>query len=298
MIEIRVDDPADPRIDDYTGLRDPSRRVRVEAKGGFFVAEGVFVIERLLRSDLRIRSVLVTPDRLERLRRLLEPADVAVFVADREVMSTVVGFDIHRGAVAAANRPPPVGLDRAVDSRLVLAVEGVNDHENLGAIIRSAAGLGVDMMVLDPTCADPWYRRSVRVSMGGVFDLPIVRVDSLTDATSRFREWGFRIVAMAADSHAIRLDDVERGLPTVVALGAEGPGLSRSMLETADLVVTIPMHRGLDSLNVGHAAAIAMHHFGVFDQLPIENVTVSSTTTPATPGDAGMSNEAESPSPP
>lgn len=264
MIEIRVDDPADPRLADYTGLRDPARRSRVEKEGGFFVAEGVFVIERLLRSDMRIRSVLVTPARLERLRNLLEPTDVDVVVADREVMSKVAGFDIHRGAVAAADRPSPVGLESGADARLVLALEGLNDHENLGAIIRSAVGLGVDMIVLDPTCADPWYRRSVRVSMGAVFDARIVRTDSLPEAIARFSGWGLRTVAMALDADAVPLVDIRRGIPTLLAVGAEGPGLSAATLTATDMTATIPMRRDLDSLNVGHAAAIALHHFGVW----------------------------------
>jgi tRNA G18 (ribose-2'-O)-methylase SpoU len=261
VIEIRVDDPADPRLADYIGLRDPARRSRVEADGGFFVAEGLYVIERLLGSNLNVRSVFVTPARLERLRASLEGRPVTVFVAASEVMERVVGFDIHRGALASAQRPAPVALEDAVaGASLVVALEGLNDHENLGVILRSAVGLGADAVMLDPRCADPWYRRSVRVSMGAVFDLPVVRVDSMVGSLRRLQADGLRVVAMALSDGAVPLGEVPVGEPTVVVLGAEGPGLAHATIDAADVVAVIPMRRGIDSLNVGHAAAIAIHH--------------------------------------
>jgi tRNA G18 (ribose-2'-O)-methylase SpoU len=261
LIEVRVDDADDPRLADYTGLRDPARRSRVETDGGFFVAEGLYVIERLLGSDLSIRSVFVTPARLERLRASLEGRPVTVFVTAPEVMEQVVGFDIHRGALASAQRPEPVTLEAAVaGASLVVALEGLNDHENLGVILRSAVGLGADVVMLDPRCADPWYRRSVRVSMGAVFDLPIVRVDSMVGSLRRLQADDFRVVAMALTDGAVPLGEVPSGQPTVVVLGAEGPGLSAEVVAAADVVATIPMSGGIDSLNVGHAAAIALHH--------------------------------------
>ncbi len=262
MIEVRVEAADDPRLSDYTGLRDPARRSRMEAGGGFFVAEGLFVIERLLASDLTVRSVFVTPSRLERLRPDLEGRVHTVYVASRDVMEGVVGFDIHRGALASAERPAPVDLAAAVgDAAVVAALEGLNDHENIGSIFRSAAGLGVGAMLLDGTCADPWYRRSVRVSMGTVLDLPIAREPQLTPALERLKGIGFRLVALGLGSGAVPLVSVEPGPATVVVLGAEGPGLCAATLASVDVVAKIPMARSVDSLNVGHAAAIAFHHF-------------------------------------
>ncbi|MGF1667649.1 MAG: TrmH family RNA methyltransferase [Acidimicrobiia bacterium] len=262
MIEVRVEAGDDPQLSDYTGLRDPARRSRLEADGGFFVAEGLFVIERLLGSGLTVRSVLVTPSRLERLRAALGERPITVFVAERDVMEQVVGFDIHRGALASADRPAPVDLTAAIGGvRLVAALEGLNDHENIGSIFRSAAALGVGAVLLDGTCADPWYRRSVRVSMGTVLDLPICRQPVLAPALAGLKAAGFRLVGLGLGPESVPLVSVEPGPATVVVLGAEGPGLSARSLASVDVVAKIPMARSVDSLNVGHAAAIAFHHF-------------------------------------
>jgi tRNA G18 (ribose-2'-O)-methylase SpoU len=262
VIEVRVESADDRRLSDYTGLRDPVRRSRVEADGAFFVAEGLLVIERLLASDLTVRSVFVTPARLERLRPALEGRELTVYVAGRDVMEEVVGFDIHRGALASANRPAPVDLETAVAGvRVVAALEGLNDHENVGSIFRSAAALGVGAVLLDGTCADPWYRRSVRVSMGTVLDLPIARQPDLPPALERLGAIGFRTVALGLGPGAVPLVSLEPGPATVVVLGAEGPGLGAETLASVDVVAKIPMARSVDSLNVGHAAAIAFHHF-------------------------------------
>jgi tRNA G18 (ribose-2'-O)-methylase SpoU len=267
VIEVRVETADDPELSDYTGLRDPARRSRRETEGGFFVAEGVFVIERLLSSNLTVRSLLVTPARLERLRPAIGERSLTVFVAERGVMERVVGFDIHRGALASASRPPPVDLEVAVAGvRVVAALEGLNDHENIGSIFRSAAALGVGAVLFDGTCADPWYRRSVRVSMGTVLDLPIAREPDLSPALSRLEALGFRTVALGLGPGAVPLLSVDPGPATVIVLGAEGPGLSERTLASVDVVAKIPMARSVDSLNVGHAAAIAFHHFASADR--------------------------------
>lgn len=259
---ITVTEPHDERLDDYRGLRDPARRSRVEPEGGFFVAEGVTVIERLLRSDLRLRSVLLSESKLARLAPQLEQLDAPVYVAEPGVMEHIVGFDIHRGALASADRPQPPALDRAVAGQhLVCALEGINDHENLGAIMRSAAAFAAGAMVLDPTCADPWYRRSVRVSMGTVFDLSVVRATDWPNAIAAVRASGLRVVALTLGPNAIPLDEVEVGPPTMVLLGAEGPGLTCAATLAADVEATIPISDRVDSLNVGHAAAVAFARF-------------------------------------
>ncbi len=248
----------DRRLDDYRGLRDPARRSRLEPEGGFFVAEGVTVIERLLESDLGVRSLLLSESKFKRLESRLAPIDAPVFVAEADVMEQIVGFDIHRGALASADRPKPPALGQAVaEQRLVCALEGINDHENLGAIMRSAAAFGAGTMLLDPTCADPWYRRSVRVSMGTVFDLSVVRAPEWPDEVAAVKDCGLRVVALTLGPNATPLDELEIGPPTMVMLGAEGVGLSSSAIDAADVEATIPISPRVDSLNVGHAAAVA-----------------------------------------
>jgi tRNA G18 (ribose-2'-O)-methylase SpoU len=261
-VPIRIEDIGDRRLDDYRGLRDPARRSRVEPAGGFFVAEGVLVIERLLASGIAVRSVALTEAKYRRLEPLLVDLPVPIYLVDREQMMMVVGFDLHRGALAAADRPPEIDLAGLEGAHAVCVLEGLNDHENLGAILRSAAALGIEGVVLDPTCADPWYRRSVRVSMGAVFELAIVRAEEWPDALDELRSLGFRIVALTVNEAAIPIDEVEQRLGTAVLLGAEGPGLSSGAVARSDLEATIPMVASFDSLNVGHAAAIAFHRFG------------------------------------
>ena len=260
---IRIEDISDPRLDDYRGMRDPARRSRSEPEGGFFVAEGVFVIERLLGSSLQPRSLLLTEAKAKRLEPALQQVSAPVYLVDRDQMHGIVGFDLHRGALASANRPGEPGTDVLDGLGSVCILEGLNDHENLGAVLRSAVALGVEAVILDPTCADPWYRRSVRVSMGAVFDVPIVRDADWPRSLSALSSLGFRVVAMTVGEHAVPITEVDAGGPTAVMLGAEGAGLSDGAVALADVEVSIPIAEGIDSLNVGHAAAIAFHHFCV-----------------------------------
>jgi tRNA G18 (ribose-2'-O)-methylase SpoU len=267
---IFVTDPGDPALDDYRHLSDPARRIRTERDSGFFIAEGVTVIERLLGSDLDIRSVLLTPKLHRRLLHRVEQLSAPVFVADREIVATIVGFDLHRGAVAAVNRPIQPTVDELLGrARLVCALEALVDHENVGAIIRSAVALGVDGLLLDPTCADPWYRRSVRVSMGAIFDLPVARSSDWPGDLDIARARGFDVLAMTVGPGTVPLSDVVVGPRTVVVLGSEGHGLENETVAASDMEVTIPIRSMVDSLNVGHAAAVAFHLLGrVRDEAP------------------------------
>jgi len=183
-----------------------------------------------------------------------------VFVADRAVMGAVAGFDIHRGAVAIAGRLPLPPLDRLLDgARTIAVLEGINDHENLGALFRNAAGLGVDAVLLGPRCADPLYRRSVRVSMGHVLRVPFARLPSWPELRSALA--GFTVLALAPHPPSMPLSTVDPSEPRLaLLLGAEGPGLTAEALAAADARVRIPMASGVDSLNVATAAAIALYH--------------------------------------
>jgi tRNA G18 (ribose-2'-O)-methylase SpoU len=255
-------DATDPRLDPFRHLRDADIRHAVEAEHGVFVAEGTTVIRRLVRSEVRSRAFLLLPRVAEQLADDLAGCDATVFVADRDIMASVAGFDVHRGALALAERPPARDAATLIETARTLAVlEGLNDHENLGAVIRSAGALGIDGLLLDPTCADPLYRRTVRVSMGEVLFLPWARLQPWPDALARLRAAGFAVVALTPSADAAPIGEVLATVPRRVALllGAEGPGLSSGALAAADRRARIPMRDQADSLNVGHAAAIAFH---------------------------------------
>ncbi|HEY1738459.1 MAG TPA: RNA methyltransferase [Acidimicrobiia bacterium] len=260
---IPVDDPQDPRIADYIELRDPHRRVVVERTEQFFVGEGVNVVRRMIAIGSDLRSVLLTPPLLEQLGADLHGVGAPVYVAPRDVLRATVGFDLHRGVVAAANRPADPGLDAllaAPTTHTVLALERVNDHENLGSIFRSAAGLGVDAVVLCPQCSDPLYRRCVRVSMGHVLTVPWTVTPPWPGALDTLRAAGFTTLALTPDGDTTIRDRTRRpGERIAILLGAEGPGLTETALDAADERVRIPMKPGADSLNVAVAAAIAAY---------------------------------------
>ncbi|MBV9953157.1 MAG: RNA methyltransferase [Acidimicrobiia bacterium] len=256
MVEV-ITDPADPRIADFVGLTDVELRRRTEAERGCFIIEGPLAIERLVESTYVPRAFLFTPRLYERLGPLAEATGTSVYVADEPVLAATVGFDLHRGAVASAERPKPIDADDlASTARSVLVVEGVNDHENLGSLFRNAAAFGVDAVLLDPTCADPLYRRCVRVSMGHVMRIPFAVA----------HEWprsdlDHTVVALTPADGATPIADVPAPDRLALLVGAEGPGLSDAALDAADVRVRIPMAPGADSLNVATAAAVALHHF-------------------------------------
>jgi tRNA G18 (ribose-2'-O)-methylase SpoU len=254
---VAIDDPDDPRLADYRALRDAELQ-------GAFIAEGALVVRQLLRSPYRVRSVLVTPRKLAALDADLPP-DVTVYVAPRELLRAVVGFDLHRGAVAAAERPPPADAAAiARRARSLLVVEDVSDAENMGSLFRNAAAFGVDAVLLSPRCCDPLYRRAVRVSMGHVLHVPFARLapwpSSLDDVV---RAAGFTTVALTPGADAVDVDRVPPPPRPAILVGAEGPGLTDAALASADLRVRIPMRPGVDSINVAAAAAVAFHRLVV-----------------------------------
>lgn len=258
-----VVDADDPRLSDYVGLTDPQIRRRQE-QDRFFIAEGPEVVKRLISSDLRCRSIVVAPNRLAAMAESLERAQCPVYVADREVVSRIVGFDLHRGVIASGHRPDPVVLDEALthpprfgERHRIAVLHGVGDHENLGAIVRSARAFHIDALVLDPTCADPYYRRSVRVSMGEIFFLPVIHM-TVEDLIVDLRERGGTSIAFTPRTHSVPIDDL-RIPPGAVAMifGSEGFGLPDDILSSADVRTRIAISPEVDSLNVGHAAAVA-----------------------------------------
>lgn len=256
---MHIEDADDERLAPYRSLRDPARRIALEAEAGHFIAEGVTVVRRLLQSSLTIHSVLVVEGKQSRVEDLLPPS-VPLLVVTQAVMNTVAGFDLHRGVLASAERPTWVPLaELASTARTIAVLEGLNDHENLGAIARSARALGIDAMLLDPTTADPWYRRAVRVSMGEMIHLPLARATSWPAALNDLRSHGFVVAALTPAADALDLHVFADARPERVALllGAEGPGLSQQAFDASDVRLRIPIRTTVDSLNVGHAAAIA-----------------------------------------
>ncbi len=255
MPTIEVSDSRDPRLADYVDLSDRELRRR-EVERGCFIAESPHVVEQLVRSGRRVRSVLVTPAQRDALAETLALVDAPVYVAPLDVLRRVVGFDLHRGAVASGDRwPLPTVAEVAGASRRVAVVEKISDHENLGGLFRNAAAFGIDGVLLDEECADPLYRRCVRVSIGHVLTVPWTRLRTL----SEIRERGFALVALTPAAGAVPIRDVDWPDRCALLLGTEGDGLSRSWLDSADLHVRIPMRPPVDSLNVATAAAIAFY---------------------------------------
>lgn len=256
-----IESPDDPALHDYRDLTDVAlRRVREPAQG-LYLAESEKVIARAIEAGHRPRSVLLLEKWAQGLEPLLRPFDVPAYVGTPQVLESVTGFSMHRGAIASMFRPQlPPARELLADARRVVVVEDVVDHTNVGAIFRTAAGLGADAVLVTPRCADPLYRRSVRVSMGTVLQLPWTRLPEWPEGSRLLHEAGFTIAALALEAGAVPLDEFARRPPERVAilLGAEGDGLSRSALRGADLTVTIPMLRGVDSLNVAAASAVAL----------------------------------------
>jgi tRNA G18 (ribose-2'-O)-methylase SpoU len=256
VAEIVIDQPDDPRLADYVGLTDPQLRQRVEAERQFFIAESPLVVERLVRSGRPIRSVLVTPLQHGALAASLAGLDAPVYIARPEILRKVVGFDLHRGAVASAERWQLPTVEAAVGSaRRIAVLQKLGDHENLGGIFRNAAAFGIDAVLLDGECADPLYRRCVRVSIGHAITVPWTRVESL----DQIRALGFTLFALTPAARSVPLATVDWPERYALLLGSEGPGLSAEWLAAADVRVAIPMRPEADSLNVATAAAIAFY---------------------------------------
>ncbi|SDT79920.1 tRNA G18 (ribose-2'-O)-methylase SpoU [Streptomyces sp. TLI_053] len=257
-----ITDPADPRLADYTGLTDVELRRRREPAEGLFIAEGEKVVRRALAAGYRMRSMLLTPKWLEVMADVIAEADAPVHVVEPDLAEAVTGYHVHRGALASMERRPlPDAADLLAGARRVAVLEGLVDHTNLGAIFRSAAALGMDAVLLSPDCADPLYRRAVKVSMGGVFAVPYARLEPWPAALETVRAAGFELLALTPAETAVDLASLvhEGRARTALMLGAEGDGLTRQALSAADHAVRIPMAHGIDSLNVGAAAAVAFY---------------------------------------
>ena len=272
---VHLDDAADPRLADYVSLTDVALRRALEPAGGLYMAESTTVVRRALAAGHRPRSLLLAP------RWITEAADVVedvlssgadVLVAPEPLLTTITGFHLHRGAIAAMHRPalpePADVLDAALaakgrDARVVV-LEDVVDHTNVGAAFRSVAALGADAVLVSPRCADPLYRRSVRVSMGTVLAVPWTRLEPWPAGLDALRERGFTVAALALGEESLTLDDLAadvraRPRPLALVLGTEGDGLARATIARAEVSVRIPMAGGVDSLNVAAAAAVAVH---------------------------------------
>lgn len=275
-----VPDDVAPLVADYRGLRDVQLRSRVEPERGVFLAEGEKVIRRARAAGLRPRSFLMAPRWLAPLADVLDTTDphVPCLVAPEATIERISGFHVHRGALASIWRPPERDaadvLRVAGPSGLVVVLDDLVDHTNVGAVVRGAAAFGAGGLLLGPGCADPLYRRAVKVAMGAVFTLPYARVDPAT-AGRLLRADGWQLWALTLAPDAVPLDDAVRGAPAggapaeppvggparrvALLLGAEGAGVSPGWLAQADLAVRIPIAADVDSLNVAAAAAVALY---------------------------------------
>lgn len=238
----------------------------MEEGGAVFVVEGHLAVGRLVRSAYPVVSLLLAEGRVDAFPDLVGAvgsAGAPVYVASPEVLRATVGFDLHRGVVALGRRLPPAPpAVLATGPGPLLVAEGLNDHENLGSLFRNAAALGASGVLLDPTCADPLYRRSVRVSLGHVLAVAWARSNDWPGDVVRLGDAGWRIVALTPERGAAPLRSLAAGGRVALLVGAEGPGLSAAALSVAGERARIPMSDGVDSLNVATAAAVALHHLG------------------------------------
>ncbi len=263
MIVCDISDADDERLDNFRDLNSIDRRPDLPTGKGLVIAEGVLVVQRMLASRFTPLAFLGTERRLDELKADLAGSAAPYYRVSAEVMARVVGFHLNRGVLAAAGRVPEPSVAQVIDgARTVVVLEGVNDHENLGAIFRNAAGLDVDAVVFGSGCADPLYRRAVRVSMGHALLVPYARATDWPADLNTLRQRGFRLLAMTPNADATPLSAAMaavRDERVAVLVGAEGPGLSRAALLASDLRVRVPMSRGTDSLNVATAAALAFY---------------------------------------
>lgn len=260
-------DPADPRLDDYRELNSIAVRAEME-RDEYFMGEGYVPIDRMLDSGHRMRSVLLHPKRLKRFVPTMsrpEMAGVPVYVAEQAVLAEVVGFNMHRCCLASAFRAPmPTVAELASTCRRLVVLEALNDDQNVGAIARASRAFGIDGMVISPTCNDPYQRRTVRVSMGEILHVPVARVaaEDWPNALYTLRDAGFQTWALTPNVDAVDLWDMDVPDRVAAVLGAEGHGLKAETMEASTHRVRISISANVDSLNVGHAAAVTFAVIG------------------------------------
>ena len=269
----RVADASDPRLYDVRNLNHSDSRPDLPGGKGLVIAEGALIVPRLAASRFPLRCIAGTPRRLDSLDDDLAAGDPAAraaalsvpwFEVERPVLAEAVGFDLHRGLLGVADRAPePTVAEVVAGARTLLILEGVGDHENIGAMFRNAAGMGVDGVLFGAACADPLYRRAVRVSMGHVLRTPFAHLPGTTTTWQRslegLRDEGFRIVAMTPGEGSVPLWEAMAHEKVAILVGAEGPGLTEHAMRAADVRARIPMAEGTDSLNVATAAAIGFY---------------------------------------
>lgn len=288
---ISIDDPDDPRLRDYTSLTDVDLRRRREPAEGLFIAEGEKVIRRARHAGYEMRSMLLSAKWVDVMRDVIDEVPAPVYAVRPDLAERVTGYHVHRGALASMQRKPLPDADGLlVDARRVVVMEGVNDHTNIGAMLplslqkrsdqrrvaifedivdhanlgaafRNAAALGVDAVFLTPSCADPLYRRALKVSMGAVLAVPYARFESWPRDADIVRNHGFVLAALCLSARSTPLDELadRRYEKLALMLGTEGEGLSAGALRAADEHVCIPMAAGVDSLNVAAASAVAFY---------------------------------------
>jgi tRNA G18 (ribose-2'-O)-methylase SpoU len=258
---VEITDPADARLADYRDLRDVQLRSHLEAEHGLFLAEGEKVVRRAAEGGFAARSFLMAPRWLDGLADVLDASAAPCFVVSESLAEQVTGFHVHRGALASLQRRPlPSVTDVLAGARTVLVLEDIVDHTNVGAVFRSGAALGVDAVLLSPRCADPLYRRAVKVAMGAVFSVPWTRIDDWYDAMPALDAQGFTTVALTLADDAVPIEKAVAGVDRLaLVLGGEGHGLSPRWAGSAHRRATIAMDRGIDSLNVAAASAVACH---------------------------------------
>jgi tRNA G18 (ribose-2'-O)-methylase SpoU len=258
---IDLADPSDPRLGDYRDLRDVQLRTHLEAEHGLFLAEGEKVVRRAVEAGFTARSFLMAARWLDGLADVLAASDAPCYVVTEALAEQVTGFHVHRGALASLERRPLPSLEEVLEgARRVLVLEDVVDHTNVGAIFRCGAAFGFDAVLLAPRCADPLYRRSIKVGMGAVFSVPWTRLPDWYDALPHLSSLGYTTVALTLAADAEPVERVVTALDRLaLVLGSEGHGLSPRWESAADRRAVIAMREGIDSLNVAASAAVACY---------------------------------------
>jgi len=258
---VEISDPDDPRLADYRDLRDVELRKSLEAEHGLFIAEGEKVVRRAVEAGYEARSLLMAPRWLEGLDDVLARSTGICYVLSETLIEQVTGFHVHRGALASLRRRPLRSVDDVLaEARSVLVLEDLVDHTNVGAVFRSGAALGFDAVLLAPRCADPLYRRSIKVGMGAVFTMPWTRLPDWYDALPDLSGRGFTTIALTLSADSVPIEDAVDGVDRLaLVLGSEGHGLSSRWESSADRRAIIAMRAGIDSLNVAAASAVACY---------------------------------------